>query len=50
MTNSNILPGMVNRSVEVFVVENITKALHNGKVIDFTELPLGIIELLKEAI
>lgn len=50
MTNSNLLPGMVNRSVEVFVVENVTKAIHNGKIIDFTELPIGIIELLKEAI
>ena len=48
--NSNILPGMVNNSLEVFVVENVTKAIHKGKVIDFTELPLGIIELLKEAI
>jgi hypothetical protein len=50
MTNSNILPGMVNRSIEVFVVENETKAIHNGKVIDFSELPLGIVELLKEEI
>ena len=50
MTNSNILPGMISNSLEIFVVENISKAIHKGKVIDLTELPLGIIELLKEAI
>ena len=48
MNNSNILPGMVNNSLEIFVVESVVKAIHSGKVIDFTEMPLGVIELLKE--
>lgn len=50
MTNSNILPGMMSKELEIFVVENAVKAIHNGKVIDFTEFPLGIIEMLKEKI
>lgn len=49
-TNSNILPGMMSKELEIFVVENAVKAIHNGKVIDFTEFPLGIIEQLKEKI
>lgn len=48
--NSNLLPGMVNNSLEFFVVENIVKAIISGKIIDFTEIPIGILELLREEI
>ena len=48
--NSNILPGMVCNSVEFFVVENVVKAILSGKIIDFTEIPIGIAELLREEI
>lgn len=50
MNQTKILPGMVNNSVEIFVVENVVKAIRRGKVIDFTDLPLGIIQRLKEEI
>lgn len=47
---SNVLPGMMCNSVEFFVVENVVKAILTGKVIDFTEIPIGIVELLREEI
>lgn len=47
---NNLHPGMNCNSVEFFVVDSYAKAIHKGKVIDFTELPLGIIEMLKEEI
>ena len=50
MINHNLLPGMVCNSVEFFVVENMVKAIKGGKVIDFSEIPIGIIELLREEI
>jgi len=50
MKNSNVLPGMACSSIEIFVVENVVKAIHAGKVKDFSELPGGVVELLKEEI
>jgi hypothetical protein len=50
MKQSNVLPGMFGSSIEFFVVENIVKTMMSGKVIDFTEIPAGIIELLREEI
>lgn len=47
---TNVLPGMICNSVEFFVVENVLKAILSGKVIDFNEIPIRIVELLREEI
>jgi hypothetical protein len=47
---SNVLPGMMCSSIEFFVVENVVKAINSGKVIDFNDIPIGIVELLREEI
>lgn len=47
-TSSNLLPGMVDENVEIFVEKNDVKALMNGKVIPFAQLPFATIALLKE--
>ncbi len=50
MTMTKMYPGMNCNSIEFFVLDSMAKAIHKGKVIDFTEIPLGIIELLREEI
>lgn len=47
-TQSKIIPGLINHGIEFFVVEDTVKAINAGKVIDFTEFPLSVIELLKK--
>lgn len=47
---TNVLPGMMCSSVEFFVVENVVKAINHGKVLDFNDIPIGIVELLREEI
>jgi hypothetical protein len=48
MQNQKFIPGLLDKNIEFFVVENVVKAVHSGKVIDFTEFPLSVIELLKK--
>ena len=50
MTMTKMYPGMSCNSIELFVLDSMAKAIHKGKVIDFAEIPLGIIELIKEEI
>lgn len=46
-TNTKIIPGMIDNGLEIFVVDNLVKAITAGKVIDFKDFPLPIINLLK---
>ena len=46
-TNTKIIPGMIDNSLEFFVVDNIVKAITAGKVIDFNDFPKPIISLLR---
>jgi len=48
--NSKLYPGMSGTGIEFFTVEGEVKALSNGQVKDFTQLPFATIQLLDEAI
>lgn len=48
MTNK-VYPGMVDNSVEFFVINNQLNAIHNGTVKKFTDFPFALIELIGEA-
>jgi DNA-binding CsgD family transcriptional regulator len=50
MSTSKVLPGMADCSVEFFDQDGEMKAIHQGKVIDFTELSFATIQMLKEHI
>ncbi len=50
MTNQNVLPGILDNGIEFFVSNDQVKAITNGKVLDFTELPFATIQILEEAI
>jgi DNA-binding CsgD family transcriptional regulator len=51
MTNKNkILPGILNDEIEFFVDDEKVKAICNGKVLDFTEISFGHIQMLKDEI
>lgn len=46
--NRNLIPGLVDDNVEMFVQNDDLKVIHQGKVISFDELPVSIKELIKE--
>ena len=50
INSTNLLPGMVDDNVEMFVQNNDLKVIHQGKILEFSELPFSIISILEEAI
>jgi hypothetical protein len=50
MCQTNLLPGLTNEHVEMFVEKNDLKILKSGKVISFSELSFATISILNEAI
>ena len=51
MTNQNkLLPGLKCNSVEFFMDNGSIKAITNGSIIDFTQLPFAHMQLLEEEI
>lgn len=50
MTQNKFYPGMLDSSIELFVVENEVKAMQKGKVYSFEELPYSVFQFLKEEI
>lgn len=50
MTQNKFYPGMLDGSIELFVVEDEVKAMQNGKVYSFEELPYSVFQFLKEEI
>lgn len=51
MKNStNLLPGMVDKNVEMFVQNNELKVIQGGKIIPFAELAFATISILEEEI
>jgi hypothetical protein len=50
MNSTNVLPGMLNDDVEIFVDGDKLKVIQSGKIIPFSEVSFVIIETLREAI
>jgi hypothetical protein len=50
MTHVKTYPGMTDSSTEFFLEKDELKAIQNGKIKTFTELPFTTIEILKEEI
>lgn len=50
MTNQNLLPGLLDDSIEFFIDADNIKAITNGAVIDFANLSFDAIKVLQDAI
>lgn len=50
MTNSNVYPGMVDKSLEFFQYENELKFMKNGEIKSYSDLSFSDIGILKDAI
>jgi hypothetical protein len=48
MTNSNLLPGMLDDNVEIFVQGQELKIMQSGKILPFAEISFTVISLLEE--